>query len=124
MVIKGDSDLFSLNICNCGDAVHHARVELPRKEHIDAAAEIFKICGDSTRAGILCALSGHSLCVCELALVLGMTSSAISHQLRLLKQMGIIASRREGKSVYYFIADKHIAEMFSLAIGYAKEKNV
>ena len=123
MLKKGESVLFALNICTCGNAVQHARVELPKRKDIDAAADIFKICGDPTRAGILCALSTHSLCVCELAMVLEMSSSAISHQLRLMKQMGIIASRREGKSVFYFIADKHIAEMFSLAIGYAKEKN-
>ncbi len=115
--------MFRLNICQCENAAEHARTELPRKNDIDAAADIFKICGDPTRAGILCALSGHSLCVCELAMVLGMSSSAISHQLRLMKQMGIIASRREGKSMYYFIADRHIAEMFSLALSYAKEKH-
>lgn len=115
--------MFKLNVCNCGNAVQHARVELPEKENIDAAAEIFKLCSDPTRASVLCALSSHSLCVCELASVLDMSSSAISHQLRMMKQMGLIASKREGKSVYYHIADKQIAEMFSLALSHTKEKN-
>ena len=115
--------MFSLNLCQCGNAVQHARVELPSRKKIDAAADIFKICGDPTRVGILCALSSHSLCVCELASVLDMTSSAISHQLRLMKQMGIISCHRSGKAMYYSIADEHIQSMFALAMGYAGEKN-
>lgn len=115
--------MFKLTVCDCGNAVGHAKTSLPSRDNIDSAAEIFKICGDPTRVGILCALCSHRLCVCEIASVLDMTSSAISHQLRLMKQMGIIASHREGKSMYYSIADRHIEEMFSLALGYAKEKN-
>lgn len=114
--------MFVLNFCSCTDAVNHARGSLPSRDEIDSAAELFKICADPTRVGILCALCSHSLCVCELASVLEMTSSAISHQLRSMKQMGIISSRREGKSMYYFIADRHIKEMFSIALGSAKEK--
>ena len=114
--------MFALKICACGDAVNHARGSLPSRAEIDSAAELFKICADPTRVGILCALCSHRLCVCEIASVLDMTSSAISHQLRLMKQMGIIAAHREGKSMYYSIADRHIEEMFSLALGCAKEK--
>lgn len=114
--------MFALKLCSCGDAVGHARGSLPSREEIDYAAELFKICADPTRVGILCALCSHRLCVCEIASVLGMTSSAISHQLRLMKQLGIIAAHREGKSMYYSIADKHIEEMFSLALGCAKER--
>lgn len=113
--------MFDLKICSCADAVNHARGSLPDREEIDSAAELFKMCADPTRVGILCALCSHRLCVCELAEVLGMTSSAISHQLRLMKQMGLISCHREGKSMYYSIADRHIEEMFSLALGYAKE---
>ncbi len=110
------------NLCACGNAVDHAKTILPKKDEIEVAAELFKLCGDATRAGILCALSRHRLCVCELASVLGMTSSAISHQLRLLKQTGLVRARREGKSVAYFIANPYIEEIFSLALAYSEER--
>ena len=109
-------------ICVCGNAVDHAKDILPGKDEIEVAADLFKLCGDATRVGILCALSRHRLCVCELAEVLGMTSSAISHQLRLLKQTGIVRARRAGKSVVYSIADPHIEEIFMLALAYSEEK--
>ena len=114
--------MFAVKMCSCNDAVNHAKASLPDRDEIDRAAEIFKLCSDSTRVGILCALCSHSLCVCEIASVLGMSSSAISHQLRLLKQMGIISARRMGKSMYYSIADRHVEEMFSLALNHAREK--
>ena len=107
-------------LCGCGHAVDHARDILPKKEEIEIAAELFKLCGDTTRVGILCALSRHRLCVCELAEVLDMTSSAISHQLRLLKQTGLVRSRRAGKSVVYSIADPCIEEIFKLALAYSE----
>ena len=111
-----------LTLCDCNNAVDHARHIMPGQDAIEIVAEIFKLCGDSTRVGILCALSRHSLCVCELASVLNMTSSAISHQLRLLKQTGLIRSQRAGKSVVYSIADSKIEEIFHLALNYSEEK--
>ncbi len=110
-----------LTLCGCVHAVDHAKDIMPGKTEIEITAELFKLCGDATRVGILCALSRHRLCVCELAEVLGMTSSAISHQLRLLKQTGLVRSRRAGKSVVYSIADPHIEEIFSLALAYSEE---
>ena len=109
-------------LCGCGNAVGHAKDILPDKNEIEVAAELFKLCGDATRVGILCALSRHRLCVSELAAVLEMSSSAISHQLRLLKQTGLVRSRRVGKSMVYSIADPHIEEIFSLALAYSEEK--
>ena len=109
-------------ICECSNAVVHARDILPSQEAIDVVSEVFKLCGDPTRVGILCTLSRHSLCVCELASVLNMSSSAISHQLRLLKQVGLIRSHRAGKSVVYSIADPHIEDIFALALKYSEEK--
>jgi len=111
-----------LNLCSCEHAVDHAKTILPDQDAINIVADIFKLCGDSTRVGILCALSRHSLCVCELAEVLGMSSSAISHQLRLLKQIGIIRSHRAGKSVVYSFAEPHIEEIFGLALAYSEER--
>ena len=111
-----------IEICECSNAVGHARDIMPSQASIDIVSEVFKLCGDPTRVGILCALSRHSLCVCELASVLNMTSSAISHQLRLLKQNGVICSHRAGKSVVYSFANTHIQEIFHLALKYSEEK--
>ena len=111
-----------LSLCSCENAVDHAKHILPGPEAIEIVSDIFKLCGDSTRVGILCALSRHSLCVCELASVLDMSSSAISHQLRLLKQTGLIRSQRAGKSVVYSIAQPEIEEIFNLALRYSEEK--
>ncbi len=109
-------------ICSCENAVVHARDMLPGYDAISLVSGLFKLCGDATRVGILCALSRHHLCVSELADVLGMTSSAISHQLRLLKQTGLLRAKRAGKSVVYSIADAHIEEIFALALSYSEEK--
>ena len=95
-------------LCTCAHAADHAKDILPNKYTLEAAAELFKLCSDPTRVGILCALSRHRLCVCELAAVLEMSSSAISHQLRILKQNKLVKSRREGKSIFYSLADDHV----------------
>lgn len=107
--------------CCCEDAVTHARDILPGQNSIDVVSNVFKLFGEPTRAGILCALSRHRLCVSELASVLNMSSSAISHQLRLLKQTNMIQSCREGKNVIYSIADTRIEEIFNLALQYSEE---
>ena len=111
-------------LCSCNHAVDHAKDMMPSQDAIDIVSDVFKLCGDPTRVGILCALSRHSLCVCELASVLDMSSSAISHQLRLLKQTGVIRSRRAGKNVVYSFADPHIEEIFNLALKYSEEQLV
>lgn len=114
--------MVEFKICGCENAVRHAMDIMPSGEEMEHVAELFKLCGDPTRVGILCALSRHELCVCEIASVLSMSSSAVSHQLRLLKQTGIIQAHRKGKSVLYSIVDKHIEEIFSIALAHAEEK--
>ncbi len=84
-------------------------------------AELFKVFGDSTRARIICALSISELCVCDLACILNMTQSAISHQLRILKQARIVKNRRAGKSVYYSLDDEHIRQLFDIAFEHVME---
>jgi len=111
------------SFCTCCDPVLHARSILPEKSEIDVVADVFKLFGDSTRVGILCALCRHELCVTDLARVLSMNISAVSHQLRLLRQVGIIKARRDGKSVFYSIYDEHIEEIFNLALKYAEVNN-
>ena len=81
---------------------------MPAEEELYALSELFKIFADSTRIRILYVLLEHEMCVCDLAQLLNMTQSAISHQLRILKQNKLVKSRREGKSVFYSLADGHV----------------
>ena len=81
---------------------------LPPEEHLYDLAELFKVFGDSTRIRILFVLFEAEVCVCDLAQILGMTQSAISHQLKILKRSKLVTSRREGKSVFYSLADDHV----------------
>ena len=80
----------------------------PEDEYLYDLAELFKVFGDSTRIRILFVLFEAEVCVCDLAKALNMTQSAISHQLRILKQNKLVKSRREGKSIFYSLADDHV----------------
>ena len=82
--------------------------KLPQEEVLYDLAELFKVFGDSTRIRILFVLFEAEVCVCDLAAALNMTQSAVSHQLRILKQNKLVRSRREGKSVFYSLADAHV----------------
>ena len=106
------------------DIVENVRAKLPPEEPVYDVAELFKILGDSTRARIICALELSEMCVCDIAALLNMTSSAISHQLRVLKQSRIVKSRREGKIVYYKLADEHISQLFDIAFDHMTEENM
>lgn len=103
------------------DIVENVKSKLPPEEPVYDVAELFKIFGDSTRARIICALEISEMCVCDIAALLNMTSSAISHQLRVLKQSSIVKSRRVGKVVYYSLADEHISKIFNLAFEHVIE---
>ena len=81
---------------------------MPEETELYDLAELFKVFGDSTRIRILFVLSSAEVCVCDLARVLNMTQSAISHQLRILNQNKLVKSRREGKSIFYSLADDHV----------------
>lgn len=81
---------------------------IPEETELYDLAELFKVFGDSTRIRILFALFEAEVCVCDLAQALNMTQSAISHQLRILKQNKLVKSRREGKSIFYSLADGHV----------------
>ncbi len=99
------------------DGVRRARVATPG--HRDAAdlAAIFSALGDPTRVRLLSALAAEPLCVCDLTAVLGITQSAVSHQLRLLRALNLVEARREGKMVWYSLADDHVRAL--LAVGAA-----
>ncbi|MDR0818700.1 MAG: metalloregulator ArsR/SmtB family transcription factor [Oscillospiraceae bacterium] len=90
---------------------------------INYVAELFKVLGDPTRAKIVLALEDRELCVCDLAEKLKMTDSAISHQLRVLKQARLLTSRRDGKHLYYSLEDHHVAVLFDTALEHIRERN-
>ena len=101
--------------------VHDVRAAMPELERLFDLAELFKMLGDSTRVRILSALSISELCVYDLALVLGMDSTAVSHQLRLLRNARLVRSRREGKMVYYCIDDDHVGKIFEMGVAHIEE---
>ena len=90
------------------DLLHIVNEKLPREEELYDLAELFKVFGDSTRIRILYVLFEAEVCVCDLAEMLHMNQSAISHQLKILKQAKLVTGRREGKSVIYSLADEHV----------------
>ena len=99
--------------CCEGNCIHaellkKAREKMPDEDELYDLAELFKVFGDSTRIRILFVLFGSEVCVCDLAETLNMTQSAVSHQLKILKQAKLVSSRREGKSVFYSLADEHV----------------
>lgn len=90
------------------DIVKAVQEKMPDEDVLCDLAEIFKVFGDSTRIKILYLLFESEMCVCDIAQLLGMNQSAISHQLRILKQARLVRSRREGKSVIYALSDSHV----------------
>ena len=102
----------TVECCECNE-VHEELLKIvnetmPEETELYDLAELFKVFGDSTRIRILFVLFEAEVCVCDLAKVLNMTQSAISHQLRILKQNKLVNSRREGKSIFYSLADGHV----------------
>jgi ArsR family transcriptional regulator, lead/cadmium/zinc/bismuth-responsive transcriptional repressor len=111
--------------CDCTvihvDTVNLVKEKMPPEEELYELAEVFKVFGDTTRIRILCALFESEMCVCDIAYLLNMTLSSISHQLRLLKQARLVKSRRDGKTVYYFLDDEHIKMIFDQGLVHARE---
>ena len=106
--------------------VHEALVELvkgtmPDETRLYELAELFKVFGDSTRVRILFVLFEAEVCVCDLSRLLNMTVSAVSHQLRILKQSKLVKSRREGKSIFYSLADDHVRAIIAQGMEHVEE---
>ena len=112
-------------LCDCEviheEIVNHVKKKMPAHEELYRLSDFFKVFGDSTRINIMWALDEHEMCVCDLAVLLNMTKSAISHQLRLLKQSNLVKFRREGKVVFYSLADDHIKEIFEKGLEHIRE---
>ncbi|WP_022774531.1 ArsR/SmtB family transcription factor [Butyrivibrio sp. AE2015] len=98
-----------------------AKRKMPDEDELYDLAELFKVFGDSTRIKILFALFEEEMCVCDIADTLNMTQSAISHQLRILKQSKLVGNRREGKSVIYFLADDHVRTIIDQGLNHIEE---
>ena len=113
-------------ICDCNiihqDVVDKTLSKMPKQELFNKLAEFFKIIGDTTRTKILFALDQKAMCVCDIANVLGMSKSSISHQLSMLRKSGIVKYRKEGKEVYYTLDDEHIQKVFEVGIEHIVHK--
>lgn len=103
------------------DIVERVNRDMPGEETLYDLAELFKIFGDSTRIKILYVLFASEMCVCDIAQLLNMTQSAISHQLRALKQSKLVKYRREGKTVFYSLADSHVRTIIDQGIEHVAE---
>ena len=95
--------------------------QTPADDLLIRLAELFKIFGDPTRIKILYVLLEHEMCVCDIAQLLGMSQSSISHQLRILKQSSLVKFRREGKTVFYSLADEHVMTILSQGFDHITE---
>ena len=103
------------------EIVERVRQELPDEDTLYDLSELFRIFGDSTRIRILYVLFEAEMCVCDIAALLGMTQSAISHQLRALKNARLVKSRREGKTVFYALADDHVKTIIDQGLEHVAE---
>lgn len=104
------------------DAVRAARATMPARTALHDLATVFAALGDPTRLRIVAALAGQELCVCDLAATVGPSESAVSHHLRLLRQLGLVRSRRAGRLVYYALDDVHVAALYGQALDHVAHR--
>lgn len=114
-------------ICDCNiihqEAVDEVVKDMPNENTFNNLADLFKLIGDTTRCRILFALDEREMCVCDIANVLSMTKSAVSHQLAVLRRSGIVKCRRSGKEVYYTLDDDHIVKLFEIGLQHIKHRS-
>lgn len=114
-----------LERCSCNiiheDVIETVKSKMPEENSLYDLAELFKVFGDSTRIRILWALAESEMCVCDIAALLNMTQSAISHQLRVLKQSRLVKHRKDGKVVYYMLDDEHVRRIFDEGLAHISE---
>ena len=111
--------------CECeeihSDIIEKKRGCMPEERTLYELSDFFKIFGDSTRMSILFAIDGEPMCVCDIAELLGMTKSAVSHQLKILRQSDLITYRKQGKNVFYTLADDHVRDIIEKALEHIEE---
>ncbi|MDR3342457.1 MAG: metalloregulator ArsR/SmtB family transcription factor [Treponema sp.] len=101
--------------------VDAVRTQMPEEEALLDLADLFKVFGDSTRVKIVCALLHSEMCVCDIAALLGMTKSSISHQLKELRHAKLVKNRRDGKVIYYSLSDDHVGTIFAQGLSHVCE---
>lgn len=115
-----------LTVCDCdvihADVVETVSKQMPDDEKLYDLADFFKMFGDSTRIKILWALDKTEMCVCDLAVLLNMTKSAVSHQLKTLRQEKLVKYRREGKNVLYSLLDQHVKDILEIGFEHIEER--
>jgi DNA-binding transcriptional ArsR family regulator len=117
---RTDPELCDVRVVHL-DRVSHAREgEIPRVE-LERLSLLFKAISDPTRLRIVLALRDLEMCVCDIAAALGMTESAVSHQLRRLREQGLVRARRQGQIVYYALDDDHVGELLDTGLAHARE---
>ncbi|WP_053955995.1 ArsR/SmtB family transcription factor [Inediibacterium massiliense] len=111
--------------CDCNviheEIIKKVKEKMTCEEKLNDLAEFFKVFGDPTRIKIICALFSSEMCVCDIASLLNMTQSAISHQLRVLKQARLVKNRKDGKVVYYSLDDEHVKQIFDQGLVHINE---
>jgi Predicted transcriptional regulators len=107
--------------CIHENLIKNSMARMPDLDTLFSLAELFKVFGDTTRIRIMCALFENELCVCDIAEILGMGQSAISHQLRLLRAAHLVRYRKEGKSAYYSLDDEHVRLIFEQGLNHITE---
>ena len=108
--------------CVHKDLVKEVKKGMPSEKHLYNVSELFKVFGDSTRIRILTVLFGEEMCVCDIAEALSMNQSAVSHQLRVLKNAKLIKNRKEGKMVFYSLADDHVSTILAMGLEHIEEQ--
>ena len=103
------------------ELIEQAEQRLPETTTLYELSDFFKIMGDSTRLGILFAIDGAPMCVCDIAAVLGMTKSAVSHQLKVLRQSRLVKYNKIGKNVFYELSDDHVRDIIEKALDHVRE---
>ena len=103
------------------DRVERARSEAVPAKELNRLSSIYKVLGDPSRLKIVMALRNVEMCVCDLAAFVGLTESAVSHQLRRLKDLALVKSRREGQVIYYSLDDEHVAELLNVGLQHVTE---
>ncbi len=127
MTMENENKTLKINDerCDCNiiheDLIEKVRGVLPNPENLSLLADFFKVFGDPTRIKILSSLAESEMCVCDIAYLLNMTQSAISHQLRVLKQARLVKNRKEGKVVYYSLDDDHVKQIIDQGLVHIGE---
>ncbi len=113
------------DLCDCEviheEVVDEVKKKMPEEHILYDLADFFKVFSDSTRVKIMWALDESEMCVCDLAVLLNMTKSAISHQLRSLRNANLVKFRKQGKIVYYSLADEHVQDIFEKGLEHIRE---